>query len=109
VSYPIRTLDAELAEQSTAVSGVVGEGQVAVGSGTGSVAGAVDADDAEPVERRLVEDGREPVAEQTGVDQQDRGSVAALPTLQLDVTDVDEGGPGVLCCCHAATVARAAR
>ena len=109
VSYPIRTLHAELAQQSTALPCVVGEGQVPVGSGTGSVAGAVDAYDAKPVERRLVEDVSEPVAEQARVDQQNRGPVATVPTLQLDVTDVDEGGPGVMCCCHAATVARAAR
>jgi len=106
VSYQVHPIHAELAQQLTALPGVVGECQVPVRPGTGSVTGAVDADDAKSVERRLVEDGSEPVAKHAGVDQQDRGSVAAVPTPQLDVTDVDEGGSAVMDCCHAATVPR---
>jgi hypothetical protein len=60
---------------------VVGQCEVPEGTGAGAVSGAVDPDEPEPVEGRLVEHRAEPLAEDAGVDEEESARVAwaALP------------------------------
>jgi hypothetical protein len=83
--------DAQAAQQLTAAAGVGGEAGRLGRRRAAAVTGPDRSDDPEPVQGRLLEQRREPCAEEAGVDEADRLAGAAL--LVVETGKVVHRGP----------------